>query len=154
MDAAIKVSGDVTVAGQPSEQRLRELFQDGFKSIVNFRTEGEEDMPLSPSAEGEAAQALDIQYYHIPISLKSLRPEMVDQFRQQFSGLPKPVYAHCKGGTRAGVMVLMHLAVEQGLTGQDALRKADELGIRLNQPQIREFMTNYINSRSGRCGHR
>ena len=35
-------------------------------------------------------------------------PELVDRFREKFPNLPKPVYAHCKSGKRAGAMVMMH----------------------------------------------
>ncbi len=44
----MQISDQVTVGPQPSEAELQKLTQQGSKSIINLRTEGEEDQPLSP----------------------------------------------------------------------------------------------------------
>ena len=98
MEKSMKISDQVTVGAQPSEDQLQQLGEQGFKSVVNFRTEGEEDQPLSPQAEGEKVKTGGLEYLHIPVSMKAMGPELVDQFREKFADLPKPVYAHCKSG--------------------------------------------------------
>jgi uncharacterized protein (TIGR01244 family) len=142
----MKVNDQVTVGAQPSENQLQQLDKQGFKSVVNFRTEGEEDQPLSPQAEGEKAKAAGMEYLHIPVSMKSMGPELVDQFRERFPDLPKPVYAHCKSGKRAGAMVMMHMAVEQGMSGDQTLQKAKEMGFECDQPQLEQFVRQYVDS--------
>ncbi len=109
MDKVMKISDQVTVGAQPSEDQIPQLGKQGFKSVVNFRTDGEEDQPLSPKAE--KVEAAGMTYLHIPVSMKSMGPEQVDQFREQYAALPKPVFAHCKSGKRAGAMVMMNMAV-------------------------------------------
>jgi uncharacterized protein (TIGR01244 family) len=136
----LRINDEVSVGGQPSADQLQELAQQGFKSVVNFRTEGEADQPLSPSEEGEQAKAAGLEYLHLPVSMKSLGAETVDEFRRQYRELPKPVFAHCKGGTRAGAMVMMHLAREQGLTGQQTLQQAEQMGFKCDQPAIKQFV--------------
>ena len=146
MEKAMKINDQVTVGAQPSEVQIQQLGKQGFKSVVNFRTEGEEEQPLSPQAEGLKVKSEGMEYLHIPVSMKSMGPELVDQFRKKFPDLPKPVFAHCKSGKRAGAMVMMHMAVEQGLTGEQTLQHAEKMGFECDQPQLKEFVKSYVDS--------
>jgi len=142
----MKINGEVSVGAQPLEEELHKLSQQKFKSVVNFRTDGEEEQPLSPKAEGEKVEAAGMQYLHIPVSMKSMGTELVDQFREKFAELPKPVFAHCKSGKRAGAMVMMHMAAEQGMTGDQTLQQAKEMGFECDQPQLETFVREYVDS--------
>ena len=144
MEQVMKISDQVTVGAQPSEDQIQQLGTQGFKSVVNFRTEGEEDQPLSPKAEGEKVKAAGMTYLHVPVSMKSMGPEQVDQFREQYAALPKPVFAHCKSGKRAGAMVMMHMAVEQGMTGEQTIQQAEKMGFECDQPELKEFVKSYV----------
>lgn len=148
MEKAMKINDQVTVGAQPSEDQIHQLGKQGFKSVVNFRTDGEEEQPLSPQAEGEKAKAAGMEYLHIPVSMKSMGPELVDQFREKFPDLSKPVYAHCKSGKRAGAMVMMHMAVEQGMTGEQTLQQAEKMGFECDQPELKEFVKTYVDGHS------
>ena len=147
---AMKINDEVTVGAQPSEDRLKELARQGFKSVINFRTEGEEEQPLPPKQEGEAVRSLGLQYLHVPVSMKSMGPEIVDGFRQRFPDLPKPVFAHCKSGKRAGAMVMMHIASEQGMSGKQTLEQAEKMGFECDQPELKEFVEQYVDSHSAK----
>jgi protein tyrosine phosphatase (PTP) superfamily phosphohydrolase (DUF442 family) len=59
------------------------LAKQGFKSVVNIRTEGEDEQLLSPGVEGEQARAAGRTYLHIPLSTKAMRSKMFDQFREK-----------------------------------------------------------------------
>ena len=144
----MKINDQVTVGPQPSEDDLQQLSQQGFKTVVNFRAEGEDKQPLSPAAEGDKVQANGMEYLNIPVSMKSMGPELADQFRDQYPNLPKPVFAHCKSGKRAGAMVMMHMAVEQGMTGEQTLQKAEEMGFECDQPELEQFVKDYVDSHS------
>lgn len=146
MQDTMKINDQVTVGPQPSEQEISGLSDQEFQTVVNFRTEGEEEQPMSPEAEGEQVKAAGMRYLHIPVSMKSMGPELVDQFREKYSDLPKPVFAHCKSGKRAGAMVMMHMAIEQGMTGEQTLQKAEEMGFECDQPELRQFVQNYVDN--------
>lgn len=145
---SMKINDQVSVGAQPTEAELRKFAQQGFLSVVNFRTEGEEDQPLSPQAEGEKVSAAGMDYLHTPVSLEAMGPERVDQFREKLTELPKPVFAHCKSGQRAGAMVVMDMAVEQGMTGEQTLQKAKEMGFECDQPELKQFVRSYVDSHS------
>lgn len=146
MAGNIKINEQVSVGPQPSKEEIKQLSQQGFRSVINFRTEGEDEQPLSPDAEGQQVRAEELEYLHIPVSMESMRPELVDEFREKYATLPKPVFAHCKSGKRAGAMVMMHQAVEQGMTGEQTLKQAEEMGFECEQEELREFVKNYVDS--------
>ncbi|WP_166820057.1 beta-lactamase hydrolase domain-containing protein [Thalassoroseus pseudoceratinae] len=146
MAEKMKINDQVTVGPQPSDDEIRQLGDQGFKTVVNFRTEGEDEQPLSPDAEGEKVKSAGMEYLHIPVSMKSMGPELVDQFRAKYPNLPKPVFAHCKSGKRAGAMVMMHMAVEQGMSGEQTLQKAEEMGFECDKPELEQFVKNYVDN--------
>ncbi|TWU23968.1 Beta-lactamase hydrolase-like protein [Novipirellula galeiformis] len=148
MSDKIKLNDQVMVGEQPSESEIDQLGQQGFKTVINFRAEGEEGQPLSPDAEGAKVQAAGMEYLHLPVSMKSMGPELVDRFRTKYPDLPKPVFAHCKSGKRAGAMVVMQMAVEQGMTGAQTLEKAKEMGFECDQPELEQFVRQYVDSHS------
>lgn len=148
----MKISDDVTVGPQPSEADLAKLPADGFRAVVNFRADGEEDQPLPPSAEGDQVRASGLEYLHLPVSTESLGPELVDRFRARYADLPKPVYAHCKSGKRAGAMVMMHAAVERGLSGEETLKQAERMGFECDQPELKNFVRSYVDARTEKEG--
>lgn len=148
MEKTMKINDQVTVAAQPSEGQLQQLGKQGFKTVVNFRTVAEDAQPVSPQAEGELVKAAGMTYLHLPVSMKTMGPELVDQFRAKYPDLPKPVFAHCKSGKRAGAMVMMHMAIEQGMTGDQTLQKAKEMGFECDQPELEQFVRLYVNEHS------
>jgi len=147
MAQQIKVNDQVSVGPQPAADEIAQLSQDGFKAVVNFRTEGEEEQPLSPQAEAGKVESAGMEYVHIPVSPESMKPDVIDDFRERFEKLPKPVFAHCRSGKRAGAMVMMHLAVEQGISGDETLNKAEKMGFECDHPKLKEVVRSYVDSR-------
>jgi uncharacterized protein (TIGR01244 family) len=146
MNNTMKINEEITVGPQPNEADICQLSQDGYKSVVNFRTDDEEKQPLLPQAEAEKVKAANMEYLHLPVSMKSMSDELVDQFREKYDDLPKPVFAHCKSGKRAGAMVMMKIAVEQGMTGEQTLQNAEEMGFKCEKPDLVEFVKKYVDS--------
>lgn len=150
MQDPMRINDDITVGSQPTEEQIEQLSQQGFKTIVNFRTAGEEEQPLAPDAEGEKVKAMGMEYFHHPVSTKSMGAEQVDQFREIYPTLPKPVYAHCKSGKRAGAMVMMNIACESGMSGEETVQTAEKMGFECDQPELVEFVKNYVNRNTGK----
>ena len=147
MTQQMRINEQVTVGGQPSERELKQLAQDGFKTVVNLRTEGEEDQPLSPAAEGEKVRDLGMEYVHFPVSKDEMSPGLEDEFRQRLPSLDAPVFVHCGSGKRAGAFVVMDKAIKEGWSGEDTLRRAEEMGFECKVPEIKEFVKSYVDSR-------
>lgn len=146
MQDQIKINDSITSASQPTEEEIKKLPQKGFKSVVNLRGSGEENQPLSPKDEGELVQKLGMKYLNIPVSMKEgIKPELVDGFRKEIALLPAPVFVHCYTGKRAGAFAMIHVALKECLTGEEALKKAMSIGFACDAPQLKDFFVNYIN---------
>lgn len=147
MNQQMQINEQITVGGQPSEGEFKQLAQDGFRTVVNLRTEGEEDQPLSPTAEGEKVREVGMQYVHFPVSKDKMSPELEDEFRQRLPSFDTPVFVHCASGKRAGAFVVMDKAINEGWSGEDTLKKAEEMGFECNVPEIKDFVKSYVDSR-------
>jgi uncharacterized protein (TIGR01244 family) len=149
VDDRIKINERITVGAQPGEEQLGGLAREGFKSIINLRTAGEPEQPLSPEQEGERVRAEGMEYVHIPVSTKEMKAEQVDQFRRELGRLPGPVFVHCHKGKRAGAFAMMHTAVEADMTGEQTLQRAEQMGFECDTPELKEFVTGYIDRHRG-----
>jgi uncharacterized protein (TIGR01244 family) len=148
MDNTVRIHAEVSVGPQPTESQLLELKQQGFQTVINFRNQGEESQSLSPDIEGEKARTLGMAYLHFPVSIETMTPQAVDHFRKQLSMVPQPIFAHCRLGQRAAAMVLMHVASEQRLTGDQAIQKAKGLGFEFDRPELKAIVRDYVDSHS------
>ena len=121
-----------------------------FKAVANLRTHGEEDQPLSPDEEGRVVRGLGMAYLHYPVASGELSAELVDGFRRRLGELPRPLFAHCASGKRSGAFLMMHVAAETGLTGEETIRKAEEMGFECDTPQLEEFVRTYVDEHRGK----
>ena len=145
MARRIKLNDGLTVdTGQPTRDELAHLAQEGFKTVVNLRTSGEQNQPLSPEAEGEIARAAGLHYANIPVASTGPLPEQLDQFQQELAKLPQPVLVHCASGKRSGAFAIAQLANQEGLSGEEALAKAQALGFDWKSPELEGFVRRYV----------
>ena len=132
-----KVSDELSIAGQVTPDRLQQVAQDGFKSVLNLRSP---DEPGFLSDEWQQAEALGLQYANIPLRPSEANQELTKQAIQELDNLPKPVLIHCAAGARAGGIALIATGIQAGLTYEEITAKAGELGISLEQPHLKEFL--------------
>ena len=141
-----KIGDSVSVGPQPSEDDLNELAEKGYKTIINLRTEQEEDQPLNPGAEGELVRAKGLEYRSIPVSMDTMEPALVDKFRSDLANLPSPAFVHCRSGQRAGAFVMMDQACRNNMSGADLLNQAKQMGFECDQPELKQFVCHYVDS--------
>jgi uncharacterized protein (TIGR01244 family) len=143
----LKIDDEILVGGQVNSTQLKQLAGDGFKTVVNLQTEDETNQLLSPQTEGTKVRALGMQYVHFPVSMVTMNPEKVDEFREKMKRWPSPLFVHCNSGKRAGALVMMDRAIKRGWTGDDTLDHAARMGFECDVPGIKAFVKYYINSR-------
>lgn len=148
MTQQMQMNEQLTVGGQPSLEELRQLADEGFRTIVNLRTEGEEDQPLSPEEEGTEVRQLGMEYVHFPVDKEQMNEELENEFRERLGTFSAPVFVHCSSGKRAGAFVVMDQAIGAGWSGEETLQKAEEMGFECKDTKIRDFVKNYVNSHS------
>lgn len=148
MPERIKINDEITIGSQPESDEISRLAADDFQSVINFRTKDEQDQPLSPDAERELVESAVMTYLHFPVSMASMKHGTVDTFREQLKSLPKPLFAHCKSGKRAGAMMMMHVAIEENMSGEQTLQKAEAMGFECDVPELKQFVRSYVNERT------
>lgn len=144
MQGAYQLNEEVTIAAQPDEATLRRLAELGYRSVVNFRTAGEPGQPLGPDVEAEIVAKSEIEYLHVPVSMPELDQQQLDAFRESYAELPKPVFAYCKVGFRAAVMIMLQQAREKNWTPEQAFREARSHGIPLDHPDLAPLVNDYL----------
>lgn len=113
---------------------LRDL---GFASILNVRPDDELGEYLTADEAHRIAGGLGLAYSHVPTPSHSIfELPLIDQFEQALLALPKPIFSHCKSGTRAamlwGLVAVRHISLDETFAtlnnaGHDLTFLEDEL---------------------------
>ena len=131
-----KLTPNISVAHQLTEQDLEQAAAAGFKTIINNRPDGEApDQP--PSEElAAAAQRLGLAYHHLPAVSGQISNDQVEAFRMALGGAAKPALAFCRTGTRS--TTLWALAASDRLSANEILQTTAEAGYDLEalRPQL------------------
>ncbi|MDX0532952.1 TIGR01244 family phosphatase [Sinorhizobium medicae] len=96
-----KVSEQLSVSSQPSVEDIRSLRENGFKTLINNRPDGEERRQPGTKAEGQEAKHCNLSYAFIPITGATITEADVRAFQRAVDQSEGPVFAHCKTGTRS-----------------------------------------------------
>lgn len=95
-----KLADTLTVCGQITPAQVAEIAKAGFHSIVCHRFD-EEDMGQADfEVIAHAAKAHGLVAVHQPVASGHVTEQDGAKFAQIYEGLPKPVFAYCRSGTR------------------------------------------------------
>lgn len=105
-------------AGQPTEQQLRELKDEGFEVVVNL---GLLDPRYCLPDEAGSVQALGMSYRHIPVEFANPTDADFDRFRSVMKeAAGKKVFVHCAMNHRVSCFVALYGEAELGWTREQA----------------------------------
>lgn len=91
----------VSFAGQISPEQIQSIVDDGFKTLINNRPDGEEaNQPTSSEIEAAAKQA-GLNYKEISFAGNALTQQHVEEFADFFNQAEKPVLMFCRTGNRS-----------------------------------------------------
>ena len=117
---------NVAVSDQLVPADIAELKAQGFKAIVCNRPDGEADGQPAWSAIEGVARAAGLETAYIPVVPGQVSDEQALEFREVVTGLPKPVVAFCRTGTRAAQ--LWALAARDRLSTEEVIRTTAAAG--------------------------
>ena len=127
METIRKITHDLAIAGQIGPEQLKQIAQEGFKSVLNLQTPDEIGFLIN---EQQQVEDLGLCYVHMPIALDAINHNgLTTQVLQQMADLAKPILVHCSSDVRAAAMVLMYIATRQGVPLDQALQQAEKLGL-------------------------
>jgi uncharacterized protein (TIGR01244 family) len=138
------VTPHITVADQPMESELPMLKQEGFTGVINLRNPGEPDQPMDPDEEGQRVRALGMDYLHLGVGSAPLTDTLVSQFEEFLKKHAQgKVLVHCRKGSRAANMVLLHLALAQGWKPGELETRGKAMGLEVERAPL-TLVENYL----------
>ncbi|CAI3130836.1 Beta-lactamase hydrolase-like protein [Acinetobacter calcoaceticus] len=96
-----QINQDFYIAGQITADEVAKIANQGVKTLICNRLDGEgADQPNVIEIE-EAAQRLGIQVIYQPVTSGKITDQQVTEFKQFYQNAQKPVLAYCRSGMRA-----------------------------------------------------
>jgi uncharacterized protein (TIGR01244 family) len=136
----VELSSRIGTGGQPTDAGMKQLAEKGYKSIINLRASGE---GVDLAAEERQAMQLGLRYYMVPFNAKEPSEEQALAFSALMSALKEnKVFVHCGSGNRAGSLMMIYLALEEGIPPDKAEQEARKAGLR--SPDLLEFAKQVI----------
>ena len=108
----VKVDDQVSTAGQPTEDQLRDAAAEGFTAVINLVPT---NPPYTPADEGGLARSLGLAYHYIPVDWNKPTDADFAAFEQAM-------------GATAGHKTLIHCAANFRVTAFYSLYAMKHLG--------------------------
>ncbi|EAV43442.1 hypothetical protein SIAM614_02156 [Stappia aggregata IAM 12614] len=120
------INSQISVAPQVKPEDMADFAQQGFRSVICNRPDGEgADQPSFEEIEA-AAQKLGLEARYLPIVAGKVGDEDAEEFGRLMESLPKPILAYCRTGTRSAT--LWSLSQAEKLPLSDILTKTKAAG--------------------------
>ncbi|AFZ24088.1 hypothetical protein Cylst_1830 [Cylindrospermum stagnale PCC 7417] len=126
MNVVRKINDELAIAGQITPEQLKQIADDGYKSVLNLRFTDETGWW---DLEQEKTEFLGLNYFNLPTKTEGINHQVALQLFQIISELPKPLLIHCDNSMRSAAIVLLSIANKQGMTFENALQKIIKLGL-------------------------
>ena len=125
-----------TVAPQLEPSDMATLAEQGVKTVICNRPDGENPPPLQAAAMQAAAEAAGLAFVFNPVTGGMLTEANVEEQAEAIAGSEGPVVAYCASGNRSTVVWALGVAGE--LPVDDILSRATANGYDLNwlRPQL------------------
>jgi uncharacterized protein (TIGR01244 family) len=115
----------LATAGQPTPEGLRSLKAQGFKTVINLRTEAEPGV----KEEAAAVQQQGLKYVWVPITAATLNQERVDEVRRALDDPEAgPILLHCASANRVGAVWTV-IETQRGKSYEEALAAGKAIGL-------------------------
>lgn len=108
-----ELTPQLSVAPQITAADLAALAQQGFRTVINNRPDGEaEGQPLSAELAAEAS-CQGLVFVEIPVSSSGIINQNVSDFGEQLAAAETPILAFCRTGTRSTTLWALDAAITQ-----------------------------------------
>jgi uncharacterized protein (TIGR01244 family) len=129
------ITGAITIGDQPTEDDLARLKSEGYVGVVNLRTAGEPEQPLSPTAEAESVRAMGMDYLHYGVGGAPLSEQGVTavcDFVDRHTQAGQKVMVHCRKGGRAVALVLLQQARANQWKPEEVIARGKAMGLEVD----------------------
>ncbi len=95
-----EIAPGLAVAAQLVAADIAGLAEQGVRTLVNNRPDGEEAAQMPMAAARDEAKRHGLAYVYIPVTSGTITTADVAAFERALAESPKPIVAHCRSGTR------------------------------------------------------
>lgn len=120
------VTEALSVSPQLSPGDVDRAADQGFRSIICNRPDGESPDQTPYAVIAAAAEAAGLQARFIPVWGGAIDPDSVRAFDQALSAMPTPILAYCRSGTRS--ITLWALSQADKSPAGEIVQRAREAG--------------------------
>ena len=138
-----RIGNETGFGGTTAPEAMAFLAEEGYSTVINLRLESEEGAYVE--AEGMAAEAIGINYVHLPFDTGNPAPGYFEQFLSAVEDPSnQPVYIHCGSATRVAALWMSKRVIADGWSLDEAADEARQIA---GKPDAAvEFATKYIES--------
>jgi uncharacterized protein (TIGR01244 family) len=133
---AVQPVDGITSAGQPDQAALKVFAEQGYTTVIDLRTEGE-DRGID---EARVIDELGMEYVSLPIGRESISFESARTLDELIQNAKGPVLIHCGSANRVGAL----LALRKSLNGADdvtALEYGREGGMTSLEGEVQKILS-------------
>ena len=99
------VTPEFAIGPQPTAVDFATVSEAGYAAVLNVRPDDENGNYLISADARPLAEDQGLTYAHSPSNNHVLfETDVIDRFERTLSELPKPIFAHCKSGTRTAIL--------------------------------------------------
>ena len=110
------VGEGLVLAGQPQPEDWQRLAEQGFRTVVNIRSD-----PERAAVQRAGAEEAGLRYVYAPLPAYQLEAEHLAEFaRIVEQPESRPLFVHCRSATRVALMWMLYRIVYQGWTQAEA----------------------------------
>lgn len=102
-----ELAPDYSVSPQIAVADVAEIAARGFRAIMCNRPDREDPGQPDVALIRAEAEANGLAFAFVPVASGGIRPDDVTEFDAALSGLPGPVLAYCRSGTRCRILWTM-----------------------------------------------
>jgi uncharacterized protein (TIGR01244 family) len=95
-----RLTEGIQVSGQIRPEHLAAIKQQGIRTVIDLRPDGEAPGQPSSQTMAQAAGQAGLQFSYVPVSPGDVPPATVDALAQLLASAPQPVLLYCRSGAR------------------------------------------------------
>lgn len=122
---SLAFADEVISAGQPDAQQIQSYAQDGVKTIIDLRTDGED---RGMESESKVVEDAGMRYVSLPTSRGDITFEQAEALDNLLEANPGPVVVHCGSGNRVGALMALRASMK-GASDDEALKVGRKYGL-------------------------
>ncbi len=132
----LQIDDRLSISEQITQQDVKQLADQGVKTIICNRPDGEEPNQISCQTIKEAAEQNGIRFVHIPVPGREIPIPALNEFIDCIESTNQKVHAYCRTGTRCSIF--WGLSQARHIPAESVLEKAQAKGLNLSPvlPQL------------------